>query len=112
VNLTFHLCYGTGKVQLPILKEPPIVLQRLLFDNESKKSKNYHNHIRTYNMMFAFTSPRANVDKTFNNGKGPPNLRIQGESCHRIGSLLPYPVGFQSLPNYIFTTPKMKFKIE
>ena len=40
------MCCGNGKVQLPTLKDPPIVLQRLLFDNESKESKNYQNHIR------------------------------------------------------------------
>jgi len=97
-NLTFHMCYGNGKVQLPTLKDPPIVLQHLLFDNESKESKNYQNHIRTYNMMFVFTSPAAKVDTTFNNGKGPPNLRIQGQSCHRIGSLLPVPLG---LPKFV-----------
>jgi len=70
VNLTF-MCCGNGKVQLPILKDPPIVLQRLLFDNGSKESKNYQNHIRTY-MMFAFISPEVKFDKKFKNGKGPP----------------------------------------
>ena len=105
VSPTFHLCCGNGKVQLPILKEPPIVLQRLLFDNESKESKNYQNHIRTYNMMFAFTSPGAKVERTFNNGKGPPNLRIQGQSCHRIGSLLPVPGGLPKFSQlYIYDT--------
>jgi len=29
-------------------------------------------------MIFAFTSPGAKVDNTFNNGHGPPNLRIHG----------------------------------
>jgi len=76
-----------------------------LFDNESKESKNYQNHIRTYNMMFAFTSPGAKVDTTFNNGKGPPNLRIQGQSCHRIGSLLPIPGGLPKFAQvYIYDT--------
>jgi len=45
-------------------------------------------------MMFAFTSPGAKIDNKYNNGGGPPNLRIQGQSCHRIGSLLP-PIGQQ-----------------
>jgi len=40
-------------------------------------------------MMFAFKSPGAKVDNSYNNGHGPPNLRIQGQTCHRIGSLLP-----------------------
>jgi len=44
--------------------------------------------------MFAFTSPGAKIDNKYNNGGGPPNLRIQGQSCHRIGSLLP-PIGQQ-----------------
>ena len=42
-----------------------------------------------YNTMFAFMSPAAKVDKTINNGKGPPTIHIQGQPCHRIGSLLP-----------------------
>ena len=46
-------------------------------------------------MMFAFTSPGAKIDNKYNNGGGPPNLRIQGQSCHRIGSLLP-PIGQQA----------------
>lgn len=42
-------------------------------------------------MMFAFTSPGGKIDRSFNNGRGPPSIRIQGQSCHRIGSLLPMP---------------------
>jgi len=75
-------------VQLPMLKEPPEELQRLLFGCHSKECKNYQ-HIKTYNIMFTFTSSEAKVDNIFNNGHGPPNLRIQGQSCHRICSLLP-----------------------
>ncbi|KAI5412729.1 hypothetical protein KIW84_057386 [Lathyrus oleraceus] len=40
-------------------------------------------------MMFAFTSPGAKLDNKFNNGSGPPTIRIQGQTFHRIGSLLP-----------------------
>jgi len=43
-------------------------------------------------MMFACTTPGAKIDNKYNNGEGPPNLRIQGQSCHKIGSLLP-PIG-------------------
>jgi len=92
-NPKFQLCCGNGKVQLPLLKEPPTIFQKLLFDTGSKESKNYQKNIKTYNMMFAFTSPRAKVDNTFNNGHGPPNLHIHWQSCHRIGSLLPFPRG-------------------
>lgn len=42
-------------------------------------------------MMFAFTSPGAKMDNRFNNVKGPPNFCIQGQSYHRIGSMLAMP---------------------
>jgi len=64
-------------------------LQKLLFESNSNEYKNYQQNIKTYSMMFAFTSPGAKVDNSYNNGHGPPNLRIQGQACHRIGSLLP-----------------------
>jgi len=41
--------------------------------------------------MFAFTSSRAKLDRFINNGARPPTIRIQGQSCHRMGSLLPLP---------------------
>lgn len=85
------MCCGSGKVQLPLLKPAPKVLQHLLFDNESCESKNFQQQIRMYNVMFAFTSPGAKVDNRFNNGRCPPNFRIQGQSCHRIGNMLPVP---------------------
>lgn len=87
----YQLCCGRGKIQLPLLDEPPAVLQHLLFDNDSLESKNFQQHIRVYNMMFAFTSPGLKLDYAINRGKGPPTIRIQGQSCHRIGSLLPMP---------------------
>ncbi|KAI5434866.1 hypothetical protein KIW84_021620 [Lathyrus oleraceus] len=90
-NPKFSMCCGSGKVQLPLLKPAPKVLQHLLFDNESCESKNFQQQIRMYNVMFAFTSPGAKVDNRFNNGRCPPNFRIQGQSCHRIGSMLPMP---------------------
>jgi hypothetical protein len=39
--------------------------------------------------MFSFTSSGMEIDKGNRNGRGPPTLRIQGQTCHRIGSLLP-----------------------
>lgn len=81
-NPKFHLCCGDGKVQLPFLRTPPPVLEHLLFDKKSDDSKNFQQHIRTYNMMFAFTSPGVKLDRSINNGRGPPNVRIQGQACH------------------------------
>ncbi|CAK8566758.1 unnamed protein product [Lathyrus sativus] len=40
-------------------------------------------------MVFAFTSFGMKVDNKFQGGRGPPNLRIHGQSCHIIGSMLP-----------------------
>ncbi|KAF1891422.1 hypothetical protein Lal_00017056, partial [Lupinus albus] len=76
-------------IQLPLLKAHPPTLQHLLFDLKSNDSVNYQNNIRLYNMMFAFTSLGAKIDRSVNNGRGPPTIRIQGQPCHRIGSMLP-----------------------
>ncbi|KAF1885694.1 hypothetical protein Lal_00039542 [Lupinus albus] len=87
----YELCCGDGRIQLPLLKAPPPTLQHLLFDLKSNDSFNYQNNIRLYNIMFAFTSLRAKIDRSVNNGRGPPTIRIQGQPCHRIGSMLPMP---------------------
>lgn len=87
----YELCCGNGRVQLPLLQLPPPVLQHLLYEKDSADSKHFQQNIRLYNMMFAFTSPGAKLDKSINNGRGPPTIRIQGQPCHRIGSMLPMP---------------------
>ncbi|XP_058745744.1 uncharacterized protein LOC131618568 [Vicia villosa] len=88
-NPKYSLCCGNGKVELPFLKTPPPDLTKLLFDHDSLISRKFQQQIRVYNMMFAFTSPGAKLDNKYNNGCGPPTIRIQGQSCHQIGSLLP-----------------------
>ncbi|XP_058781580.1 uncharacterized protein LOC131655790 [Vicia villosa] len=85
----FSMCYRNGKIQLPFLKMPPKYLQRLLFDSDTVQSRNIQQNIRMYNMMFAFTSHGTKMDNRFNNGSVPPTFRIQGQACHRIGSMLP-----------------------
>uniref|UniRef100_A0A0R0EHY4 ATP-dependent DNA helicase n=1 Tax=Glycine max TaxID=3847 RepID=A0A0R0EHY4_SOYBN len=87
----FTLCCGDGKVELPLLQSPTKYLEQLLFDGKASDSKNYQCNIRTYNMMFAFTSAGIKLDKSINESRGPPTIRIQGQPCHRIGSLLPMP---------------------
>ncbi|KAL5170455.1 Replication protein A DNA-binding subunit B [Glycine soja] len=82
-NPRFSLCCGNGKVELPLLQNPPKYLYQLF--------KNYQQNIRTYNMMFAFTSAGIKFDKSINHSRGPPTIRIQGQPCHRIGSMLPIP---------------------
>ncbi|XP_058746408.1 uncharacterized protein LOC131619316 [Vicia villosa] len=88
-NPKFMLCCGNGKVELPLLEQPPKLLAKLLFDNDNLDSRKFQHQIRVYNMMFAFTSPGAKLNNRFNNGCGPPTIRIRGQTCHRIGSLLP-----------------------
>ncbi|KAL2992795.1 hypothetical protein AAZX31_10G068400 [Glycine max] len=90
-NPRFSLCCGDGKVELSLLQNLPQYLQQLLFHDDTIDSKNYQHNLRAYNMMFAFTSAEIKLDKTINNSKGPPTIRIQGQPCHRIGSLLPMP---------------------
>ncbi|KAH1154351.1 hypothetical protein GYH30_049856 [Glycine max] len=84
-NPRFSLCCGDGKVELSLLQNPPQYLQRLLFHDDTIDSKNYQHNLRAYNMMFAFTSAGIKLDKTINNSRGPPTIRIQGQPCHRIG---------------------------
>ena len=88
-NPRFILCCGDGKAEMPLLQNPPEYLQQLLFHDDTIDSKNYQHNLQAYNMMFAFTSAGIKLDKTINNSRGPPTIRIQGQPCHRIGSLLP-----------------------
>ncbi|KAH1069644.1 hypothetical protein GYH30_007009, partial [Glycine max] len=70
---------------------PPKYLYQLLYDLGISDSKNYQQNIWTYNMMFAFTSADIKFDKSINHSRGPPTIRIQGQPCHRISSMLPMP---------------------
>ncbi|KAL5185225.1 Replication protein A DNA-binding subunit B [Glycine soja] len=98
-NPRFSLCCGNGKVELPLLQNPPEYLQQLLFHDDTIDSKNYQHNLRAYNMMFAFTSAGIKLDKTINNSRGPLTIRIQGQPCHRIGSLLP--IQYSGIQNHI-----------
>uniref|UniRef100_A0A0R0L8V3 Helitron helicase-like domain-containing protein n=1 Tax=Glycine max TaxID=3847 RepID=A0A0R0L8V3_SOYBN len=90
-NSRFSLCCGGGKVELPLLQNPPKYLYQLLYDHDTSDSKNYQQNIRTYNMMLAFTSAGIKFNKSINHSRGPPTIRIQGQPCHIIGSMLPMP---------------------
>uniref|UniRef100_A0A0R0JUR6 Helitron helicase-like domain-containing protein n=1 Tax=Glycine max TaxID=3847 RepID=A0A0R0JUR6_SOYBN len=90
-NPRFILCCGDGKAEMPLLQNPPEYLQQLLFHDDTIDSKNYQHNLQAYNMMFAFASAGIKLDKTINNSRGPPTIRIQGQPCHKIGILLPMP---------------------
>lgn len=87
-GFTFTLCCNQGKVQLPLLQPSPIELHHLL-DGIEEQCIGFRRHIRLYNNMFAFTSLGGKVDTSCNNGGGPYVFRMNGQSYHRIGSLLP-----------------------
>ena len=50
-NPTFSLCCMQGQVQLPLLKEPPNVLKRLM-EGDDSESKHFQKNMRPYNMIF------------------------------------------------------------
>ena len=85
----FSLCCFEGRVELPLLKEPPPFLGSLLNINSYQRSINFQLGIRIYNSPFAFTSLGGNVDRSMNNGFGPYVFCVNGQTHHRIGSLLP-----------------------
>jgi hypothetical protein len=78
-----------GKVKLPPLVPPPLILDEFL-RGSSDKAKHYRDNIRAYNSMFAFTLMGGKVVNDVNRGgRAPPVFKIHGQNYHRIGSLLP-----------------------
>ena len=76
-------CYN-GKYSLLSIEMPPQELIELF------EKRDFMPHIRKYNSVFSFTSMGVSVDQTLANGKdGVYTYRINGELCHKIGSLLP-----------------------
>ncbi|KAL4391399.1 hypothetical protein AHAS_Ahas03G0241200 [Arachis hypogaea] len=76
-----------GKVQLPLLKEPPELLESLFNENDHR-SQQFLKNIQAYNNLFCFTSVGRRIDTYLSNGTGPPQFILCGQNYHRIGSLL------------------------
>ncbi|KAI5396651.1 hypothetical protein KIW84_062748 [Lathyrus oleraceus] len=72
-----------------MIGDPPVILQKPLFDPASTPVKNYQANTRTYNAMFSFSSPGMKFDTKFTKGGGPLTLRLHGHTCHRIRTMLP-----------------------
>uniref|UniRef100_A0A0D3DMZ3 ATP-dependent DNA helicase n=1 Tax=Brassica oleracea var. oleracea TaxID=109376 RepID=A0A0D3DMZ3_BRAOL len=88
----FALCCGQGQVQLPLLKQSPDILSKLLNDKD-EISKYYRENIRQINMVFSFTSLGGKIDRSAPQGAGPKMVVLQGENYHLMGSLKPPPGG-------------------
>lgn len=87
-NPKYSLCCTHGKIQLPKTSNPPHQLSRLFF-NGDEKSQQFLQNVRSYNNMFCFTSMGGKIDRSINNGSGPPIFKLHGQNCHLMGSLLP-----------------------
>ncbi|XP_071726987.1 uncharacterized protein [Rutidosis leptorrhynchoides] len=87
-SLTFSLCCQNGKLLLPKLQDPPMLLKTLL-DYTTSSTAKFREQIRIYNSIFSFTSFGAKIDHSVNHGRGPYTFRISGQAYHKIGSLLP-----------------------
>ncbi|CAG8807594.1 20471_t:CDS:2 [Cetraspora pellucida] len=87
-NPKFGSCCRHGKVILPLLHDPPLLL-RQLFEGQDEQCKEFRANIRQYNAVHAFTLLGVNIDQTILNGRSPYSFRIHGELRHRSGLLLP-----------------------
>ena len=77
----FSMCCGHGQVQLPLLKESPVILKRLLTEDD-EMSRYFRENIRVINMVFSFTSLGGKVDRSVQKGIGPQMFQLQGENYH------------------------------
>lgn len=84
----FSLCCGQGQVELPLLKDSPLIIKKLLLGNDDM-SKYYQENIRSINMLFAFTSLGGKVDRSMPKGHGPQPFQLHGENMHLMGSMKP-----------------------
>nr|GEU96678.1 uncharacterized protein [Tanacetum cinerariifolium] len=84
----YSICCFYCKVVLPKRKDAPQALLNLYRNNDSR-SKNFIKNVKTYNMMFSFTSMGGQVDHLVNKGNASYCFRIHGQNYHRHGSLLP-----------------------
>ena len=104
-NIVYNNCCRNGKVVIPPFQPRPDPLSALATFRGGSRSNKFMKNIRQYNCLFAFTSMGANVDRSLNDGHGPPIYKISGQVHHRIGSLLP-PYGSppKFLQLYIYDT--------
>lgn len=88
-KIVYNSCCRARKVALPIYAPRPEPLASLVKFDGDAECRRFLKYIRQYNCLFAFTSMGANIDRSLNDGRGPPVFKISGQVHHRIGSLLP-----------------------
>ncbi|KAK9740669.1 hypothetical protein RND81_03G052500 [Saponaria officinalis] len=77
----FSICCQKGKVRLPLLQDPPDYLKGLLDPTGGRRSSEFRRLIRSYNMIYAFTSMGRKVDNAINNGSAPYCFRLGGQKA-------------------------------
>ncbi|KAL0758817.1 hypothetical protein Bca101_074967 [Brassica carinata] len=80
---TFIICCNHCQIKLPPIKQPPALLEELL------QYRWFRDTIRVYNSVLAFNSIGMKMDYSVVHAPGPYTIRIQGQTHHRIGSLIP-----------------------
>jgi hypothetical protein len=80
---------ATARCSLDRLKVCCLILALRL--TLKRAESNLLDNMRAYNNSFAFTSLGVKQDKTVWGRGGPKAFKIEGQLCHRIGSLLPSP---------------------
>ncbi|KAL5652663.1 hypothetical protein ACJX0J_038121, partial [Zea mays] len=71
-SVIYNSCCKGGKVRIPAYRPRPEPLLSLARFDGDVVSKNFMQNIRQYNCLFAFTSMGAHIDRSLNDGRGPP----------------------------------------
>ena len=90
IHPKFGTCCLSGKIKIDKLHNPPPELLHLL-SGEDAISKQFRDHIRSYNNALAMTSLGCNQVHAVNQGHGPYVFKVQGRVYHQSGSLIPRP---------------------
>ena len=78
-------------MSVPLLREPPPLLRRLLYNKQEEESRHFQEHIHQYNSSLAFTDLGATRDPRFDGTHGNYVFKISGEVQHWHGALNPEP---------------------
>ncbi|OMO64423.1 hypothetical protein COLO4_32055 [Corchorus olitorius] len=78
-----------GLVRLPALRDPPPFLDDLFDHSKGGLHEHFRSNIRTYNSLIQFTSLGGKIDSSINDGSFPFIFRVNNQTHHRIGPLLP-----------------------